>query len=116
AGVPPHANLSAVLAERRRRDAARLAHQASVRAGGVQAGGMQAGGVQAGGPVPPPWTDARPGPVAPPWSGAPAAPPAGDRPAYGRPGPPSPGSWEARPPVAPAEPPRPTPGGFAPPQ
>ncbi|MEV0150895.1 RDD family protein [Nonomuraea sp. NPDC050733] len=67
AGVPPHAYLSAVLAERRRRDAARLARQASVRAGGVQAGG----------PVPPPGADARPGPVAPPWSGGPAGPPPG---------------------------------------
>ncbi|NBE94293.1 RDD family protein [Nonomuraea sp. KC401] len=105
AGTPPYAYLSAVLAERRRREQARFAQRAGN--GGVPHGPYAQPGppppVPQPGPYgPPPPAAARPGPyTAPP----PAPPPAAARPL---PGPP---------PAGPApEPPQATPGGFAPPQ
>ncbi|MGN9836876.1 RDD family protein [Nonomuraea sp. H19] len=86
-GVPPHAYLSAVLAERRRREEARLAQRAN---GRPQPRPYQAGPYQGAYPAPP----QPPGPHMPPAQPGPYAPP--------------------RPPAP--EPPQATPGGFAPPQ
>ncbi|MFE3447333.1 RDD family protein [Nonomuraea sp. NPDC059194] len=105
-GVPPHAYLSAVLAERRRRDQARLGYpQGAPAPAGYPQARAGAGSVPYGGPyshphapaTPPAWPG--PGPVSTPgsgWSG----------PTPGPTGPTDP---------APA-PPGVTPGGFAPPQ
>ncbi|MFG3435971.1 RDD family protein [Nonomuraea sp. NPDC047897] len=85
-GVPPHAYLSAVLAERRRRDHERLARRVSGHAPHLQPSAPQG----------------------PPWPSAPATPP----PAPPFPQPP----FRQAGPSGPApEPPRPTSGGFAPP-
>jgi uncharacterized RDD family membrane protein YckC len=89
AGVPPHAYLSAVLAERRRREEARLARRA--------------------GAGPGPYAPPQPGPYAPP--GSYAYPHAGPRPQ-----PPSQPQPGPQPQVPAPEPPRATPGGFAPPE
>ncbi|MBB6555361.1 RDD family protein [Nonomuraea rubra] len=92
-GVPPHAYLSAVLAERRRREQARFAQRLGN--GRPQQGSYpQPGPIQAGPYGPPP-----PAPYA----------PAG----------PAPYQQQQMPPAPPApapEPPKATPGGFAPPQ
>ncbi|MFI7643699.1 RDD family protein [Nonomuraea sp. NPDC049400] len=105
-GVPPHAYLSAVLAERRRREQARLAQRAG-------------NGLPPQGPQPP---HQPPGPYQQPPSG-PYQQPAPAQGPYQQPGPhaqPQPNSQVGapyRPPAAPApEPPKATPGGFAPPQ
>jgi uncharacterized RDD family membrane protein YckC len=99
AGVPPHAYLSAVLAERRRREQLRLARQSGANARpGHQAWPQQP---SQGGPYPQP---------APP-QGSPYAQPA---PPYGQPAPQGSSPYG---PSAPApESPGATPGGFAPPQ
>ncbi|WP_433437918.1 RDD family protein [Nonomuraea sp. CA-141351] len=104
AGVPPHAYLSAVLAERRRRDQVRLAQRAG---NGLPPQGFQPQYQQ-------------PGPYQQPISGPYQQPVPGP---YQQPGPyaqPQPNSQVGaphRPPAAPApEPPKATPGGFAPPQ
>ncbi|MFI7698123.1 RDD family protein [Nonomuraea sp. NPDC049480] len=89
-GVPPHAYLSAVLAERRRREEARLAQRTG-----------------ANGPQPQPSPYGHPGPQ--PQPGPYAQP--GPRPGpYAQPGP------QPGPPAPAPEPPKATPGGFAPPQ
>ncbi|WP_188191249.1 RDD family protein [Nonomuraea sp. SYSU D8015] len=117
-GVPPHAYLSAVLAERRRREEARLAQ----RAGGLPQKGPYAGPYQAPHQPPSPYaqpgphqaTGPQPGPYQP-------GPPPGP---YQQPGP-QPGPYQqpgpqtgpyAQPPAPAPEPPKATPGGFAPPQ
>ncbi|MFG1703557.1 RDD family protein [Nonomuraea sp. M3C6] len=88
AGVPPHAFLSAVLAERRRREQARFAQRAGTN-GQPHYGPPQ-------GPYPGPYPQAGPYPQPQPYPqvGAPYQPPSAPAP----------------------EPPRATPGGFAPPQ
>ncbi|WP_431894086.1 RDD family protein [Nonomuraea sp. bgisy101] len=138
-GVPPHAYLSAVLAERRRRDQARLGYpQGAPAAGGRPQAGPQPPPVPYGGPYSHPHAPAAPPP--PPGWPAPAAwpapgptgptpgpasgPPPG--PAYGPAAGPTPGyapTGPARPAPAPPGPSSPdpttpgvTPGGFAPPQ
>ncbi|TMR98226.1 RDD family protein [Nonomuraea basaltis] len=113
-GVPPHAYLSAVLAERRRREEARLAKRAGANGMPYQGPYPQAGAPQPGqpapypqaappqsGPYPQPGPYAQPGPYTQP--GPYAQPPAG-----------TPQQPPARPPAP--EPPQATPGGFAPPQ
>ncbi|MBF8189338.1 RDD family protein [Nonomuraea sp. K274] len=115
AGVPPHAYLSAVLAERRRREQERFARQA-------------ARGAYPQTTPPPPYAHPQPGPqpyTQPQQSPQPyAQPQPGSQPytqpqSYPQPGPQpySGGNGARRPPAAPApEPPQATPGGFAPPQ
>ncbi|MEV0382239.1 RDD family protein [Nonomuraea sp. NPDC050643] len=100
AGVPPHAYLSAVLAERRRREQARFAQRMGTQHAGAQQMGAQHTGVPRVGaqPAGAPWTGSAPPPPPPPPYGPPV------QPSY-------------QPPAAPApEPPQATPGGFAPPQ
>ncbi|MET8861586.1 RDD family protein [Nonomuraea sp. NPDC004580] len=93
AGVPPHAYLSAVLAERRRREQERFA--------------QRMGPAQQPYAAPQPPYAAQPGPVQP----QPYAPP------FPQPGPMAPAERPSPPPPPPApEPPQATPGGFAPPQ
>jgi uncharacterized RDD family membrane protein YckC len=107
-GVPPYAYLSAVLAERRRREEARLAQ----RAGATSANGV---------PQPVPYPTPQPGPyqgtqpAAYPQQPGPYGHPGGP---YGQPGPSGqPGPYaQPRPPAPAPEPPKATPGGFAPPQ
>ncbi|GGP05739.1 RDD family protein [Nonomuraea glycinis] len=127
AGVPPHAYLSAVLAERRRREQLRLARQSG--ANGPQVGPYQPAPPQGG-----PYTQGYAQPAPP--QGAPyplPAPPQG--PPYARPAPPqggphpqpappqgspyappAPSGSPYAPPVPAPESPGATPGGFAPPQ
>ncbi|KAB8197598.1 RDD family protein [Nonomuraea phyllanthi] len=104
AGVPPHAYLSAVLAERRRREEARLARHVSNLHQPPYAPPPPP-------PQPQPYGQPQPGPYAPPGQYQPPPPYAP---------PPQPGfqgGAQGRPPAAPApEPPTATPGGFAPPQ
>ncbi|TMR07894.1 RDD family protein [Nonomuraea turkmeniaca] len=121
-GVPPHAYLSAVLAERRRREEARLAQ----RAGATAANGLpQAGPYQTGQPSPyqaaqpSPYQTGQPSPyqTGPYQAAQPGGPYQGTQPApqsgpYGQPGP----YAQPRPPAPAPEPPKATPGGFAPPQ
>ncbi|MGW2215546.1 RDD family protein [Nonomuraea sp. NPDC001684] len=109
AGVPPHAYLSAVLAERRRREEARFARQAALAAGAAPrstpyAPYPQPGPYQQPGPYAPqrPYQQQGPYPQAHPQAPYPQAQPQG-APRRPQPGP------------AP-EPPKATPGGFAPPQ
>ncbi|MGI5283803.1 RDD family protein [Nonomuraea polychroma] len=98
-GVPPHAYLSAVLAERRRREEARLAKRAGANAHPATANGVpQTGPYQAAQPGP--YQGTQPAQAGPP----PQAGPYGQPAPYGRPAAPAP------------EPPKATPGGFAPPQ
>ncbi|MEU6997091.1 RDD family protein [Nonomuraea sp. NPDC046570] len=97
-GVPPHAYLSAVLAERRRRDEARLAHQNPAPTGGNGPWGQ---------PQAAPWSHPRPD--AP---GYPQADPAVPGYPQGGPYPPPPPSG---PPYSQPDEPQITPGGFAPP-
>jgi uncharacterized RDD family membrane protein YckC len=104
AGVPAHAYLSAVLAERRRREQLRLARQSGTN-------GMQGGPYQPppGGPYPQQAPPQGPYTQPPPPQGRPYPQPA---PPQGSPyGPPAPGREAAAP-----ESPGATPGGFAPPQ
>jgi uncharacterized RDD family membrane protein YckC len=104
AGVPAHAYLSAVLAERRRREQLRLARQSGTN-------GMQGGPYQPppGGPYPQQAPPQGPYTQPPPPQGRPYPQPA---PPQGSPyGPPAPGREAAVP-----ESPGATPGGFAPPQ
>ncbi|MEW9547091.1 RDD family protein [Nonomuraea sp. NPDC050783] len=105
AGVPPYAYLSAVLAERRRREEARLARMAGT----------------AGVPAPPHLPPSPPPPPPPhlPPSPPPPPPPPGP---HAQPGPYAPPPPSSPPPPPPSsqppapQPPRTTPGGFAPPQ
>ncbi|RVX47467.1 putative RDD family membrane protein YckC [Nonomuraea polychroma] len=107
-GVPPHAYLSAVLAERRRREETRLAKRAGANAHTAAANGTpQTGPYQAGpyqGTQPGPYQPAQPTQPGPHQGPPPQAGPYGQPAPYGRPAPPAP------------EPPKATPGGFAPPQ
>ncbi|TDE40550.1 RDD family protein [Nonomuraea mesophila] len=114
-GTPPYAYLSAVLAERRRREQARFAQRAG------------SGGAPQGRPPGPPQSPPQslyapqPGPPPPvpqpgPYAAPPAAPFPGSYPAPPSAPRPLPGA-QAPPPAAPApEPPQAAPGGFAPPQ
>ncbi|MEO3886303.1 RDD family protein [Nonomuraea sp. B5E05] len=106
AGTPPYAYLSAVLAERRRREQARFAQRAAN-------GGAPQGPYAPPSPVPYP----QPGPPPPGSYPQPGPPPPGSYGPYAQPGPPP--AAPHLPPGAPApapEPPQATPGGFAPPQ
>ncbi|WP_219464231.1 RDD family protein [Nonomuraea rhizosphaerae] len=107
-GVPPHAYLSAVLAERRRRDQVRLAQRNAA-------------------PPPPAYAPTGPFPPPPAYAQAGPFPPPGQPGAFQPPFQPGPGQFQApyAPPPPPSaqpyqqpapEPPRTTPGGFAPPQ
>ncbi|MGW5680451.1 RDD family protein [Nonomuraea sp. NPDC003754] len=109
-GVPPHAYLSAVLAERRRRDHARLGYpQGAPHAAGRPQAAPRPPSMPYGGPYAAPHAPAAPPPPSQPWSA-----PGSAQPAPGRSGP------TGAPPSGPAPetttPPGPTPGGFAPPQ
>ncbi|MGP3955447.1 RDD family protein [Nonomuraea sp. 3N208] len=110
-GVPPHAYLSAVLAERRRREETRLARRAGATANGL--------------PQPGPYQTPRPGPYQGTQPAAyPQPSPYGQPGPYEQPGPyGQPGPYEQpgpyarpRPPAPAPEPPKTTPGGFTPPQ
>lgn len=114
AGVPPHAYLSAVLAERRRREQARFAQRMG---NGASQPGPYGPPQQQPGPYGPPQQhpgpygppQRQPGPYAPPppHPQQPPAPYAQQPPTYPQP---------HRPPAPAPEPPKATPGGFAPPQ
>ncbi|MET8001455.1 RDD family protein [Nonomuraea glycinis] len=127
AGVPPHAYLSAVLAERRRREQLRLARQSG--ANGPQGGPYQPappqGGPYAQGYVQPAPPQGAPYPLPAPPQGSPYARPAPPQggphpqpaPPQGSPyAPPAPSGSPYAPPVPAPESPGATPGGFAPPQ
>ncbi|MEU7897054.1 RDD family protein [Nonomuraea sp. NPDC049152] len=131
-GTPPHAYLSAVLAERRRRDQARLGYpQGAPAAGGHPQAGPQPRPVPYGGPYSHPHAPAAPppppAPAAWPAPGPTPGPASGPTPGYTpgyAPGP-TPGytPGPAQPAPTPPAPPSPdptspgvTPGGFAPPQ
>ncbi|MEU8248183.1 RDD family protein [Nonomuraea sp. NPDC048916] len=108
-GVPPHAYLSAVLAERRRRDQVRLAQRAGHGLPAASRPGPPPGGPQ-------PWSSTGRPPPAPSTSWPPAAPSTGRPPggqAQGVPAAPYAPPGQSRPLP---EPPRATPDGFAPPQ
>jgi uncharacterized RDD family membrane protein YckC len=115
-GVPPHAYLSAVLAERRRREEARLAKRAGTTAHTAAANGVpQTGPYQAAQPgpyqntQPGQYQGTQPGPYQPAQPGPHQGPPPQTGP-YGQPAP------YGRPAAPAPEPPKATPGGFAPPQ
>ncbi|MER7501288.1 RDD family protein [Nonomuraea pusilla] len=111
AGVPPHAYLSAVLAERRRREEARLA-RGSARVPYAGSAPPPAHPPHSVRPTPVPYGP--PGPYAQP--GPPQPQPA--QPSHAQPGPPpQPSHGQGRPAGGPLpEPPPVTPGGFVPPQ
>ncbi|MFG1689875.1 RDD family protein [Nonomuraea sp. NPDC049269] len=102
-GVPPHAYLSAVLAERRRRDQVRLAQRNGM---APPAYGRPGPPRQQQGPYPPAQQQ---GPYPPPMPPAQPYQPGG-QPSY------QPPSYQPQAPSAPESPPQATPGGFAPPQ
>ncbi|MEV4468942.1 RDD family protein [Nonomuraea sp. NPDC049504] len=108
AGVPPHAYLSAVLAERRRREQARFAQRMGLAQQQPYAAPQPPYAAQPGPPY------AQPGPVRP----QPYAPPPGAQPAppFPQPGPMAPAERQPPPPPPAPEPPQAAPGGFAPPQ
>ncbi|MGW4796841.1 RDD family protein [Nonomuraea sp. NPDC004297] len=106
AGVPPHAYLSAVLAERRRREQVRFAQRMGTGTG--MGNGLPSGAAPQQPVHGPPGAFPQP-----PAYGPPGPPP--QQPAYGPPGPAPQQPFHGPPGPAP-EPPQATPGGFAPPQ